>query len=114
MRFLADENFPKPLVTKITRLGHSVKSVQQQKLVGSSDETVSGIATREKRIIITFDKDFLKKKLPGLTVVVFDFPKTTTSEIANLITTFLNSLSQKQLKGGVFRFNKNNLQEVGV
>ena len=60
MKFLADEDFPKPLVSRIRRFGHSVKTVQQQNLQGSSDETVASIAMKEVRILLTFDKGFLE------------------------------------------------------
>jgi len=66
MKFLADEDFPKPLVTKIRSLGHLIKTVQQKNLQGSSDEIVASLALREKRIILTFDKDFLTNQTENL------------------------------------------------
>lgn len=110
MKFLADEDFPKPLVTKIQRLGRSVKTIQQKKLQGSSDETVANLALKEKRIILTFDKDFLKNQPKSLQVVIFHFPKTPTSEIIPLIEGFLKDLKQIKLsKNSVFKFSKSGL-----
>jgi len=40
MKFLADEDFPKPLVIQIRNFGYLVKTIQQKNLQGSSDETV--------------------------------------------------------------------------
>jgi predicted nuclease of predicted toxin-antitoxin system len=57
MRFLADENFPGSAVTALRAAGHDVVWI---KLVapGSSDHDVLAQASREQRILLTFDKDF--------------------------------------------------------
>lgn len=111
MKFLADEDFPKPLVVKIQKLGFLVKTIQQKNLQGSSDETVATLARKEKRIILTFDKDFLKKP-ENLQVVVFHFPKIPTSEILPLVEKFLNDLKKIKLaKGRILKFGKNGFEE---
>lgn len=110
MKFLADEDFPKPLVIKIQKLGFSVKTIQQKKLQGSSDETVANLALKEERIILTLDKDFFKNQPKGLQVVIFHFPKTPTSEIIPLIEDFLEELKKIRLsRGKVLKFSKTGL-----
>jgi len=121
MKFLADEDFPKPLVDKIRSLGFSVKTIQQKGLQGSSDEVVANLAIKERRIILTFDKDFLKKQLGGLQSIIFHFPKVPTIEIIPLIESFLKDLEQiregiffqkrKLFKGKILMFTKNGLEE---
>lgn len=112
MKFLADEDFPKPLVIKIRSLGHSVKTIQQKNLQGSSDEVVVDIAFKEARIILTFDKDFLKNQPKNLKVVIFHFPKKPTSEIIPLTQGFINDLKQIKLsKGKTLKFTKSGLEE---
>ncbi len=112
MKFLADEDFPKPLAVKIRQLGFSVKTIQQKHLQGSSDETVATLARKDKRIILTFDKDFLKNKPENLQVAVFHFPKIPTSEIIPLIEKFLNDLKQiKFSKGKILKFSKSGFEE---
>lgn len=112
MKFLADEDFPKPLVSKIRSLGHSVKTVQQKNLQGSSDEVVANLALKEKRIVLTFDKDFLKNKSKDLQAVIFHFPKIPTSEIILLMENFLADVSKvKFSKGKVLKFSKNGFEE---
>ena len=107
MKFLADEDFPKPLVNVIRKSGHSVKTIQQKNLQGSSDETVADIALKEKRILLTFDKDFLKKQPKNLQAVIFEFPRIPTIEIIPLIGNFLQDLEKlKFLKGKILKFNK--------
>lgn len=112
MKFLADEDFPKPLVTKIRSLGFLVKTIQQKNLQGSSDAIVASLALKEKRIILTFDKDFLKNKPKNLQAVVFHFPKIPTFEIIPLIDNFLTDLKKFKLsKGKILKFSKNGLEE---
>lgn len=110
MKFLADEDFPKPLVAKIQKSGYSVKTIQQKNLQGSSDETVANLALKEKRIILTLDKDFLKNQPKSLQVIIFHFPKTPTQEITPLIEKFLTDLRQIKLsKGKTLKFSKTGL-----
>lgn len=112
MKFLADEDFPEPLVVKIRSLGSSIKTIQQKNLQGSSDETVASLALKEKRIIFTFDKDFLKNQPRNLQAVIFHFPKTPTSEITPLIETLLKDLRQMKLsKRKILKFSKTGLEE---
>ena len=113
MRFLADEDFPKPLVVKIRNLGFSVKTIQQKNLQGSSDEIVTNIAIKEHLILLTFDKDFIEKVPKNLRAVIFRFPKTSTFEIIPLIEGFLADLKQKSTaKINVFKFSKLGLEII--
>lgn len=110
MKFLADENFPQPLSLKIRRLGYSVKTIQYKRLQGSADETVANIAIAEKRIVLTFDKDFLKGEKASAQVVVFHFPKVPTPEIIPLIDAFLKNLKEKLSKNKIYKFSKQGLR----
>ena len=112
MRFLADEDFPKPLVIKIRKLGFLVKTIQQKNLQGSSDAIVTNIAIKEKRILLTLDKDFLKNQAKNLQAVIFSFPKTPTAEMLPLIETFLQNLPEELLKGKISRFSKRGFETI--
>jgi predicted nuclease of predicted toxin-antitoxin system len=57
MRFLADENFPGSAVRSLSAANHDVVWVRTER-PGSSDQSVLAWAAREKRIVLTFDKDF--------------------------------------------------------
>lgn len=57
MRFLADENFPAEAVFALRRAGHDVVWICET-ASGASDEAVLAMATRDRRILLTFDKDF--------------------------------------------------------
>jgi predicted nuclease of predicted toxin-antitoxin system len=57
MRFLADENFPGAAITALKAAGHDVTWIKVAK-PGASDKEVLTWATREERVLLTFDKDF--------------------------------------------------------
>lgn len=112
MKFLADENFPKPLVKKLQNLGFSVKTVQQKSLQGSSDQVVANLAQTEERVILTFDKNFLKGQLLQVPLVIFDFPRVPTQEIVIKIEAFISTLQKQDLsKQKVLKFSKSGLEE---
>ena len=57
MRFLANENFPQAAVKALVAAGSDVVWIR---LVspGATDQEVLSRAMREKRVLLTFDKDF--------------------------------------------------------
>jgi predicted nuclease of predicted toxin-antitoxin system len=57
MRFLADENFPKRSVVMLRTFDHDVVSVAEWAR-GSTDRTVLAEAYRDRRVLLTFDRDF--------------------------------------------------------
>jgi predicted nuclease of predicted toxin-antitoxin system len=57
MRFLADENFPLASVWYLRSHGHDVAAMAED-AAGSPDTEVLARATREARILLTFDRDF--------------------------------------------------------
>lgn len=86
MRFIADENIPNDLILAIRRKGHSVKDLKEENLTGISDHELLAIANKEKRIIITFDKDFLvqiRKSQSGIVILRYSNKHT-----QNVITQF--------------------------
>ncbi len=57
MRLLANENFPEVAVSALRERGHDVFWVRTE-APGSADRDILELAQREKRILVTFDKDF--------------------------------------------------------
>lgn len=57
MNFIADENFPLPSVQHLRQVGHDVIAVITE-APGSTDRHILAWAAREKRILLTFDRDF--------------------------------------------------------
>jgi predicted nuclease of predicted toxin-antitoxin system len=57
MRFLADENFSGPAVVALRAAGHDVTWVRDA-IPGAKDPDVLALAVSEKRVLLTFDKEF--------------------------------------------------------
>jgi predicted nuclease of predicted toxin-antitoxin system len=57
MRFLADENFPRPALEALRNAGWEIFSVAEE-CPGIADEEVAGLCSEGQRILLTFDKDF--------------------------------------------------------
>jgi hypothetical protein len=78
LRFLADENFPRAAVAALEAAGHDIVWVRLA-APGAADADVLGMAAREGRVLLTFDKDFgeLAARSPlasGCGVVLFRVP----------------------------------------
>jgi len=71
MRFLADENVPLASVERLRAAGHDVRRVP----AGSSDTTALALSKNERRVILTFDRDFgtlvFRHELPAPPGVVY-------------------------------------------
>ena len=57
MKFLADENIPLKVVEELRQMNIDILSLSLLK-PGATDYEAAQIAQKEKKIIITFDKDF--------------------------------------------------------
>lgn len=58
LKFLTDENVAPRVVEALRKEGFNVLSIYEEKLSGISDEKILKLAQKEKRIILTHDKDF--------------------------------------------------------
>ncbi len=94
MKLLADEDFPPTLISYLQKKRHDVKRVQRS-TKGVSDTSVSEKAVKENRIILSFDKDFIKgqkdKKL--FNVVVFNFPYTKPADITPYLDNVISEIT---------------------
>lgn len=74
MKLIADEDFPPTLISFLQKKRHDIKRIQRL-TSGISDTSIKEKAARERRILLSFDKDFLKKDEEKLfSAVVFDLP----------------------------------------
>lgn len=77
MRLLADENVSAPVVARLRLAGHDVVAVVER-APASCDEDVLLLAQRERRILITEDRDFgelvvrRRRDLVGLVLIELD------------------------------------------
>jgi len=56
MKLLANENIPIGTVRQLRELGHDVLAISQT-CPGVTDDVVLGLAHREQRTLLTFDRD---------------------------------------------------------
>jgi predicted nuclease of predicted toxin-antitoxin system len=95
MKLLADENIPFSVVSKLTDGGYDVVWIRTES-PGISDIDVMKYASREKRIILTYDKDFgelvVKDKIcPSAGIILLRLPLKTPTGIAEYILSILRS-----------------------
>jgi predicted nuclease of predicted toxin-antitoxin system len=89
MRLLADENVPASAVSALGAAGHDVKWIRKD-APGSRDDEVLALAARERRTLLTFDKDFgelaWRYPLPhDCGIILFRLPMRSPSEVARII-----------------------------
>ncbi|MEB3862263.1 MAG: DUF5615 family PIN-like protein [Desulfurococcales archaeon] len=106
-KILADENVPRTTIKTLRSLSYDVVSVWEVN-PGISDEQVVQLSIREKRIIITFDKDFgrivlTNPNVPG--VMLMRIPPVNPEYITNRIISALNSVENPYDKLVVVRRN---------
>jgi hypothetical protein len=88
MRFLADENVPGPLVRALARAAHDVVWIREVS-PGAPDRQVLDQAAADRRVLVTFDKDFGElargAALPeGCGVILFRLPMPRPADIPRL------------------------------
>ena len=88
MRFLADENFPRPALEALRKAGWEIFSIAED-CPGISDEEVAALCVSQQSILLTFDKDFgeliFRRGLPaGSGVVLFRLTPESPEEAANV------------------------------
>ncbi len=75
MRFLADENIANSIVELLRSFGHDVCDVKEQQWFGKSDAFLVLLAKKEKRIIVTHDKDFIYQEKVAVLLLRFQNQK---------------------------------------
>ena len=58
MKFLTDENVDVRVVSGLKKAGYDVKDIKKEGMQGAKDKDILALAIKEKRILITHDKDF--------------------------------------------------------
>lgn len=101
MKMFANENLFEPIIDFVRSLGHDVLSIRDSGLSGISDDEVYRIACRERRTIITMDKDFSRifrfppEKCGG--IIVVKIYKRTVDETLLIFKKFYKSLQKKDI-----------------
>jgi len=89
MRFLANENFPGDAVAALESVGQDIVWVRIA-APGSKDEDILAWAERERRVLLTFDKDFgelaWRVGLPASCgIVLFRLPMPPAAEVGSIL-----------------------------
>jgi predicted nuclease of predicted toxin-antitoxin system len=95
MRLLADENFPGAAIVALREDGHDVVWVREVAR-GVDDHTVLALASGDRRVLLTFDKDFgelarASPLPPECGVVLFRIPMPSASAVARRVVAVLRS-----------------------
>lgn len=95
MRLLADENFPLDAVEALLLAGHDIVSIRTIS-PGLPDRDVLKLAQIERRILLTFDKDFgelaFRVDLPSSSgIILFRLKPLSPVEVGNIAVNVLQS-----------------------
>lgn len=97
MRFLLDENLSQITTEFLKGLGYDANSVRDVGLFSASDKEILEFSRQEKRVIITFDKDFSDlrtlKKEKSVGVIVLRTRKFSPFYINNLLDKILKKVA---------------------
>lgn len=108
-RFYGNENFPRPVVDELRRLGHDVLTIQETGRSGESlrDEEVLRLATTEGRVLLTINRrDFIRLHATnpahgGIVVCTLDLDFAGQAERIHAAV-----VSQPELSGQLIRVNR--------
>ena len=101
--FLADENFPLKAVEYLREQGVDILSVQEVS-PGAKNGEIVRLAVKEKRVLLTFDKDFgewVYREGAPMGVVLFRMSRFTEDEIALIVLQKLLTAKENLLRSFV-------------
>jgi predicted nuclease of predicted toxin-antitoxin system len=102
LKFLLDENIPKAIKRLLMQEGYNVREIP----IGLTDKQLSEIAKSDSRVILTFDKHFLNKRLfppkEHFGIVVFKISPPLIDTIFSLIFKLLKQIRPSEFKGRLF------------
>ena len=100
MKMFANENLFEPIIDYLKEMGNDVLSVRKG-LSGISDDEVYQLACKEKRVIITMDKDFSRmfrfppEKCGG--IIVVKIYKRSVEETLEIFKQYYKNVSEKDI-----------------
>jgi predicted nuclease of predicted toxin-antitoxin system len=114
MLFLANENFPLTSIKILRNAGHNVESILE-KIPGAKDLEVLKKAKKEKRIIMTFDRDYGEliykyRKFPPPGILYFRLDPYTPEEPAEILLRIINK-EKISIKGKFTVIQRNNIRQ---
>ena len=104
MKFYLDEHIPKGVIEGLRRRGVDVLTVQEADRLGDSDEKQLAFATREGRVLVTFDDDFLRLDAAGIPHTGIVFSQTgrqTVGEFIESLMLIANVIEPNEMKNHI-------------
>ena len=100
MKFLSDENIPRSIVVFLRKKGHNVKDIQEDGLRSLADENIIELAQKEKRVIITYDKDFIisPENPSAPSIILLRFPKIHPKDVIPYLNACIDSIISLETK----------------
>lgn len=105
MKILADENLFEPIIQYLRNLTYDLISIRSSGLSGIADDEVYDLACKEKRVLITMDKDFLRvfrfppERCGG--IIVVKIYRRTIAETLDIFKKFYMTLKEKDIIGNL-------------
>lgn len=116
LKILADENIALRVVAALRNEGIDVLSIYEEKLSGASDGEVLKLAKKEKRIILTHDKDFGSLiHQPGLIhggVILLRLRNQSPQNVIFHLIPFLKNIKINKIKGRLVIFQEGRVRII--
>lgn len=104
IRFHLDESMPSAVAEGLRRRGIDVTTSSETQLLAASDEEQLEFATREARVLITRDQDFLRLNASGIThtgIVYWTERQRTIGQLVGALATIMLEFTAEELHGHV-------------
>ena len=116
MKFLADENVAPRVITVLRKERFNVLSVYEEQLSGASDEKILGFAKKQKRIILTHDKDFgnliRQPSQPPCGIILLRLRNQSPKNVINHLIPFLKKIKSEKIKNRLVIFQEGKIRII--
>lgn len=115
-KFLADENVAPRVIETLREEKFDILSVYEEKLSGASDEKILKLAQRQRRIILTHDKDFghlihrPNQKHGG--VILLRLKNQSPQNVIHHLTLFLKRIKPEKIKNRLVVFQEGKIRII--
>jgi predicted nuclease of predicted toxin-antitoxin system len=117
LKLKTDENLPESAAEYLRVLGFDALSSRQQMMKGASDEVLSDVCLRERRVLVTLDLDFsdvreaIDRHSPG--IIVLRLRRQSTSQVQRALERLVPYLTSVPLTGSVWVMSETTLRIRG-
>lgn len=116
MKFLADENIAPRVVSALRKEGFDVITVHERKLSQSLDEQIINLSEKQKRIVLTHDKDFggliHQAPQPPCGVILLRLRNQSSKNVVKHLIPFLKEVRPEKLKKRLVVFQEGKIRII--